>query len=158
MESACVGLRHARAGRLWCVAADRLGHYSVLEAAVIIDPLPVRLALSVGRTGLRHRLAIDRRLRIAFRSSGVRCTPMRKSRSLCSPGGTMSLVDGVIVRSGAGAGSAERSAPSGAGSALRSEPFCHGIEKIQTRAPAGIEEHALEFHNRHSQAALVRTP
>src|SRR6516162_11920273 len=63
MESARVGLRHARAGRLRCVAADGLGHYSALEAAVIIDPLPVCLALSVGRTGLRHRLAIDRRLR-----------------------------------------------------------------------------------------------
>src|SRR5262245_45404552 len=65
METAqhVVRLWHARAGRLRCVAADGLGHYSVLEAAIIIDPLPICLALSVGRTGLRHRLAIDCRLR-----------------------------------------------------------------------------------------------
>src|SRR5262244_1051041 len=41
METAqhVVRLWHARAGRLRCVAADGLGHYSVLEAAIIIDPL-----------------------------------------------------------------------------------------------------------------------
>src|SRR5215831_17123918 len=73
-------LWHARAGRLRCVAADGLGHYSVLEAAIIIDPLPICLALTVGRTGLRHRLAIDRRLR------SHRLQVVGRARTFCTIG------------------------------------------------------------------------
>src|SRR5262249_10195892 len=82
METAqhVVRLWHARAGRLRCVSADGLGHYSVLEAAIIIDPLPICLALSVGRTGPRHRLAIDCRLR------SHRLQVVGRARTFCTIG------------------------------------------------------------------------
>src|SRR5262245_1399140 len=83
METAqhVVRLWHARAGRLRCVAADGLGHYSVLEAAIIIDPLPICLALSVGRTGLRRRDDVADRRR--DRALGCR---RGKRRTFCTIG------------------------------------------------------------------------